>query len=78
MPILSYRGDPSPTISKVTPAEAQGAPVETSEAEIKANNEGSEQGSGDSLRPSNGLAKINIGGRIGTGRGVFGGIDYRY
>lgn len=49
---------PPPTISKVTPAEAQGAPVETSEAEIKATNQGSEQGSGDSLRPSNGLAKI--------------------
>ena len=49
---------PPPTISKVTPAEAQGAPVETSEAEIKATNQGSEQGSGDSLRPSDGLAKI--------------------
>ena len=49
---------PPPTISKVTPAEAQGAPVETSEAEIKATNQGSEQGSSDSLRPSNGLAKI--------------------
>ncbi|MGC6447465.1 MAG: vWA domain-containing protein [Rubripirellula sp.] len=49
---------PPPTISKVTPAEAQSAPVETSEAEIKASNQGSEQGSGDSLRPSNGLAKI--------------------
>lgn len=49
---------PPPTISEVPLAEAQVAPVETPEPEVKATNENSDQGSDDLLGPSNGLAKL--------------------
>lgn len=49
---------PPPTISEVPLAEAQVAPVETPEPEVKATNENSDQRSDDLLGPSNGLAKL--------------------
>ena len=49
---------PPPTISEVPLAEAQVAPVETPEPEVKATNENSDQRSDDLFGPSNGLAKL--------------------